>query len=93
LEELQEEEGEEEAPGDDPGHPTVDFHGEKRSHETHASTTDPEVKLTKKGQGKEAQLSYSEHVWIENHNGMGSRSGGRPVSGSPPLTDSSRSFQ
>jgi hypothetical protein len=48
-------EGEEEAPGDDPGHPTVDFHGEKRSHERHASTTDTEAKLAKKSRGKEAK--------------------------------------
>jgi transposase len=63
-------EGEEEAPGDDPGNPTVDFQGEKRSHERHASTTDPEAKLAKKGRGKEAQLSYSGQVWMENRNGM-----------------------
>jgi transposase len=47
-------------PPDDPGNPTVNFHGEKRSNETHASTTDPEAKLARKGDGKEAKLSYSE---------------------------------
>src|SRR5208283_1277334 len=44
---------------DDPGNPTVNFHGEKRSNRTHASKTDPEAKLARKGEGKEARLSYS----------------------------------
>lgn len=35
-------------PPDDPGNPTVNFHGEKRSNETHVSTTDPESKLARK---------------------------------------------
>src|SRR5213594_4025686 len=48
--------------GDDPGNPTVDFHGEKRSNETHQSMTDPEALLARKGAGKEAKLSYSGHV-------------------------------
>ena len=39
-----------------------DFHGEKRSNETHASTTEPEAKLYKKGKGKEAKLSYIGNV-------------------------------
>lgn len=52
--------GEEEtAPPEDPGNPTVDFHGEKRSNQTHASTTDPDAMLARKGSGKEAKLSYS----------------------------------
>lgn len=55
---------------DDPGNPTVDFHGEKRSNETHASTTDPEAKLMRKGSGKEAKLSYSAHALMENRNGL-----------------------
>src|ERR1017187_87097 len=43
-------------PPDDPGNPSVDFHGEKRSNETHESTTDPDAKLARKGKGKEAKL-------------------------------------
>ena len=54
----------------DPGNPTVNFHGEKRSNETHASTTDPESLLARKGQGKEAKLSYSGHLLVENKNGL-----------------------
>jgi transposase len=57
-------------PPDDPGNPTVNFHGEKRSNETHASTTDPDALLARKGAGKEAKLSYSGHVLMENRNGL-----------------------
>jgi transposase len=55
---------------DDPGNPTVDFHGEERSNKTHQSTTDPEALLARKGAGKEAKLSYSGHVLMENRNGL-----------------------
>lgn len=57
-------------PPDDPGNPTVDFHGEKRSNATHQSTTDPEARLFKKGKGREAKLSYMGHVLMENRNGL-----------------------
>ena len=57
-------------PPDDPGNPTVDFHGEKRSNETHESTTDPDARLARKGRGKEAKLSYSAHALMENRNGL-----------------------
>ena len=50
--------------------PEVDFHGEKRSNETHASTTDPEALLAKKAKGKEAKLCFTGHVLIENRNGL-----------------------
>jgi transposase len=62
--------GTEAGPPDDPGNPTVDFHGEKRSNQTHQSTTDPDAMLAKKGAGKEAKLSYSGHVLMENRNGL-----------------------
>jgi len=55
---------------DDPGNPTVNFHGEKRSNATHESTTDPEARLYRKGPGKEAKLSYMGHVLMENRNGL-----------------------
>ena len=57
-------------PPDDPGNPTVDFHGEKRSNQTHQSKTDPEARLYKKGPGKEAKLSYQGQVLMENRNGL-----------------------
>lgn len=50
--------------------PEVDFHGERRTNETHASTTDPEALLAKKGKGKEAKLSFTGHVLMENRNGL-----------------------
>lgn len=62
--------GEAGPPPDDPGNPTVDFHGEKRSNETHCSTTDPDALLARKGKGKEAKLSYAGHVLMENRNGL-----------------------
>ena len=54
----------------DPGNPTVDFHGRKRSNETHESTTDPESRLMRKGRGKEGKLSYGAHLLMENRHGM-----------------------
>jgi len=57
-------------PPDDPGNPSVDFRHEKRSNKTHESTTDPEARLAKKGKGKEAKLSFSAHVLMENRNGL-----------------------
>jgi transposase len=57
-------------PPDDPGNPTVNFHGEKRSNESHESTTDPESRLARKGLGKEAKLSYAGHALMENRNGL-----------------------
>ena len=54
----------------DRGNPTVNFHGEKRSNDTHASKTDPESLLARKGPGKEAKLSYSGHLLVENKNGL-----------------------
>ncbi len=48
----------------------VDFHGERRVNDTHASVTDPESRLARKGNGKEAKLCYNGHVIIENRNGL-----------------------
>ncbi|MGH9200669.1 MAG: IS5 family transposase [Vicinamibacterales bacterium] len=57
-------------PPDDPGNPTVNFHGEKRTNETHESTTDPEARIFKKAKGQEAKLCYLGHVLMENRNGL-----------------------
>lgn len=57
-------------PPDDPGNPTVNFHGKKLSNETHASTTDPEAKLYRKSRTHEAKLSYCGNVLMENRNGL-----------------------
>jgi IS5 family transposase len=55
---------------DDPGNPTVNFHGEKRSNRTHESKTDPDAKMARKGEGKEAKLSYCGNLLVENRNGL-----------------------
>ena len=47
-----------------------DFHGHKRRNQTHASRTDPDAKLYRKGQGQEARLSYLGHVLTENRHGL-----------------------
>jgi len=54
----------------DEKNPSVDFHGEKRTNDTHQSTTDPKALLARKGQGKEAKLCFTGHVLMENRNGM-----------------------
>jgi hypothetical protein len=48
----------------------VDFHGQTRCNETHESTTDGDAKLARKGAGKEAKLSYSGNLLIQNRNGL-----------------------
>jgi IS5 family transposase len=48
----------------------VDFHGERRSRETHVSRTDPEALLFKKGTYESARLSYAGHALVENRNGL-----------------------
>jgi transposase len=55
---------------DDPGNPTVNFHGEKRSNDTHASTTDADARLARKGDAREAKLSYAGHAIIDNRHGL-----------------------
>jgi transposase len=57
-------------PPDDPGNPTVNFHGEKRSNQTHESKSDPDALLARKGPGKEAKLSYSGNLLVENRHGL-----------------------
>ena len=50
--------------------PEVDFRGEQRKNDSHASTTDPEARLARKGPGKEAKLCFAGHVLMENRNGL-----------------------
>jgi IS5 family transposase len=49
---------------------TADFRGEKRSNETHASTTDPDALLYRKGPGMEARLCFIGHSLMENRSGL-----------------------
>lgn len=67
---FQRKDGENGPPPDDPGNPTVNFHGEKRSNATHESTTDPDARLARKSGGHEAKLAYCGNVLIENRNGL-----------------------
>ena len=47
-----------------------DFHGEKRSNDTHASRTDPDARLARKGKGKESRLAFQANVLMENRHGL-----------------------
>jgi hypothetical protein len=47
-----------------------DFRGEKRTNDTHCSTTDPDARLFRKGLGKEAKLCHMGHVMVENRNNL-----------------------
>jgi transposase len=55
--------------GSDDGDGT-NFHGQKRSNDTHESTTDPDARLYKKSYGKESHLAYLGHALVENRNGL-----------------------
>jgi len=57
-------------PPDDPGNPTINFRGEKRSNDTHESKTDPDARLARKSGGHESKLAYCGNVMIENRNGL-----------------------
>jgi transposase len=54
----------------DPGNPTIDFRGEKRSNLTHRSTTDSDARLAVKGDRQTSQLAFSGNAIIENRNGL-----------------------
>jgi len=61
----------EDRPADgDPGNPTIDFRGEKRSNKTHESTTDPESRLLRKSLGDRARLCFGAHALLENRHGL-----------------------
>jgi transposase len=54
----------------DAGNPHVDFRGQKRTNDTHASTTDPDAQLYKKAKGQEAKLAFLGHALMENRHGL-----------------------
>ncbi|MGX9148365.1 IS5 family transposase [Mesorhizobium sp. 128a] len=79
MKSLKPKDGSGEEPGNDSGEPPAqgggrnteaDFHGQKRSNETHASTTDPDARLYRKGRGKEAKLCFMGHGLMENRHGL-----------------------
>ena len=57
-------------PSDEGRNATVDFKGEQRSNETHQSTTDPDARLYKKGDGDKSRLCYLGHALMENRNSL-----------------------
>jgi len=57
-------------PPDGPKNPTVNFHGQPRRNDTHASTTDPDARLYKKASGHAAKLAYLGHLLTENRHGL-----------------------
>jgi transposase len=67
---FQRKEGGQIPPPEDPGNPTVNFHGETRSNATHESKTDPDARMARKSGGHEAKLAYCGNVLIENRNGL-----------------------
>ena len=62
--------GSDDPPSDGGRNAEADFHGQKRSNETHASTTDPDARLYRKGPGKEAKLGFLGHGLMENRSGL-----------------------
>jgi transposase len=70
MKSFQKKDGPPKPPPDDPGNPSVDFHGEKRTNETHESKTDPDARLARKGAGKASQLAHAAHALMENRHGL-----------------------
>jgi len=70
LKSFQKKDGPPQSTPDDQGNPTVDFHGEKRTNQTHQSTSDPDARLYRKGVGKEAKMSYMGHAVMDNRHGL-----------------------
>lgn len=58
------------AKDDDPGNPTINFHGEKRGNDTHRSTTDPDSVLYRKTYGQASRLCFGTQVLMENRHGL-----------------------
>jgi len=58
------------AKDDDPGNPTINFHGEKRCNDTHRSTTDPDSVLYRKANGQASKLCFGTQVLMENRHGL-----------------------
>jgi transposase len=73
-------------PGPGDGNGWSDFKGEKRSNATHESTTDPEAKLVRKGNGREAKLCFAGHATMENRHGLCVLFEVRPAVGAPEST-------
>lgn len=57
-------------PEDGGSNSSIDFKGEKRSNDTHQSTTDPDARPYKKSEGEKSKMSYLNHALMENRNGL-----------------------
>jgi transposase len=68
-------------PSDGGGNPSVDFHGQRRRNVTHQSTSDPDARLYKKAQGREARLGYLGHLLMEHRSGLIVRATVTPATG------------
>src|SRR3972149_1985625 len=75
--------GDEAPPPDDPGNPTVNFRGERRSNATHGVPQEPEARLARHGPGREAKLAYQGHVLMENRHGLAVAVEGGGAPGTP----------
>ena len=71
----------EEPPPAGGSNPTVNFHGQRRTNDTHRSMTDPDAKLYRKGPGREARLGYLAHVLMEHRSGLIVRTQVTPADG------------
>jgi len=71
----------EEPPLDGGSNPTINFHGQRRTNVTHRSTTDPDARLYKKAQGREARLGYLGHLLMEHRSGLIVRTAVTPADG------------
>lgn len=69
-EKFRQKDGNGKPPEDGGRNPTVDFKGERRSNETHQSTTDPDARLYKKSEGDKSRMSYLSHALMENCNAI-----------------------
>jgi transposase len=69
------------AEGGSARNPSVSFRGQRRTNATHASTTDPDARLARKGHGKEAKLSYQASVTMDNRHGLVVRTRVGPADG------------
>jgi transposase len=81
LKSFRRKDGSADPPPDDPGNPTVNFRGERRSNATHASTTDPDARLARRGPGREAKLAYDGHLVIDNRHGLVAGARATPATG------------
>lgn len=70
LKSVRKKDGSDDPPEGGGRNPHRDFHGQQRTNDTHASSSDPEAQLFRKGKGKEARLYYMGHVLMENRHGL-----------------------